>query len=144
MSYNLPPDGIEYFRARRVGERIQRRVAATLETPEVKRIEDALDTLLNACLVANKEERARDGLLKTWSGDELAKMTEIDWICRNPVRWAYRKTIRILGKRLYELGHTQLMEKVCGRVAQRDPGNHGRRGDIMDKNWDGIGGAWWS
>jgi hypothetical protein len=45
----------------------------------------------------------------------------------------------LLGERLFEIGGTDLMEKVCDRAELRSKARRGYRAFMMDKTWDGVG-----
>lgn len=116
-------------------------------TLEVAGIEDALDTLLSAAIEADLEPRPTSaGTFGVWSISELAAWMEkskaerdTSELVKNPVAWACRRGIRVLGERLYELGGLELMGNVLDDVAERDETKSGYRMGIMDARWDGIG-----
>lgn len=117
---------------------------------ETAQIEAALDALLTAAIRANRDpsllpERGPTpaGVLM---GDFLTKLQtwtkaqrEAGDLLARPVWEVTRKGVTCLGRRLHEIGGTALMRDVCHRVSALDPANQGRRIDIMDKRWDGIG-----
>lgn len=123
---------------------------------EVAGIERALDTLLRAAIEADQNQPRRkisiaDAMmtyadLEAWM-DRPKAARDAEQIMDNPVGFACRKSIRLLGNRLFDLGGCELMGDVCQRVADMDPAKWGYRTDIMDKRWDGIGltdnGAGW-
>lgn len=121
---------------------------------EISGIENALDALLRAALEAdaNRPPNHRGDELRftIWSIADLEAYSRrseparrADALIANPVGDAARQAVRMLGKRLDELGGHELMGKVCERVADLDPANWGRRVNIMDHRWDGIG-SWYA
>lgn len=117
---------------------------------ETAQIEAALDVLLRAAVAADRERplRPERGLIsagdlafavidrmKTWTPAQQAAAE----LLQRPVWEAVRQAVSTLGVRLHEIGGLPLMQDVCHRVAALDPDHEGRRLDIMDKRWDGIG-----
>ena len=64
---------------------------------------------------------------------------QINRVLNEPVRNACKNAVRLLGERLFEIGGTGLMEKVCNHVEMRGRAVRGYRAVIMDKPWDGVG-----
>ena len=64
----------------------------------------------------------------------------LDEITSNPVRCALRVQLKTLGQHLFDLvGGTDRMRAVAEEVADQKPGAWGKRIDIIDKAWDGVG-----
>lgn len=118
---------------------------------EIAGIENALDTLVAAMVEQDCRPRPA-GVVKTFQRLSLTDITShfdettpaqrvAEALVANPVREAMARAVRDLGKRLHEIGGMELMSDVCQRVADRDDANWGRRTDILDKRWDGVGGS---
>lgn len=128
-------------------------VAVKPEVTEAAQIEAALDQVLAACIEYLNRPRDPDATYKVYSLADLAReyaeeqsMTAAQRASKRlidgvdgPVGEALRQAVEVFGQRLHELGGTELMGDVLDRVAERDAANWGRRTDIMDKRWDGIG-----
>ena len=115
---------------------------------EIDGIKYALDELLRAAVEAKPRrsqpcEPISASVLARYTIERLIDCTEAERkagdLILNPVGEATRQAIRTLGKRLYELGGLDLMQRVLDDVAEIDPRNEGRRIGIMDHRWDGIG-----
>jgi hypothetical protein len=116
---------------------------------EVAGIEDALHILLTTAIDIDNERASRPrpvpdlSTFKVYTIGQLADLVgtkgKAGDIIKNPVGIACRMAVKVLGQRLYEIGGLQLMEEALDRVAERDERWFGRRVDIMDKRWDGIG-----
>jgi hypothetical protein len=64
----------------------------------------------------------------------------LDAVIEDPVRKALRAQLRDLGERLHRLlPNTDAMLEVAEEVADIEPERWGRRIDLIDKAWDGIG-----
>ena len=119
----------------------------TVDVTETQQIEEALHTLVS--LAVSDVGYASNPL--TREGPESVgsimrrfnAMTHLERtasaIVRRPVGEAVRRAITTLGERLQEIGGMKLMGDVLERVAERDPVNYGRRVDVLDKRFDGIG-----
>ena len=114
---------------------------------EIKKIEDAICSLLTHMLRCDKAREKRSvGVppkieIVPW---ELIKIKthrecQISRVLNDPVRNACKNAVRLLGERLFELGGTDLMEKVCNRAELRSRPRRGYRAVMMDKTWDGVG-----
>jgi hypothetical protein len=56
------------------------------------------------------------------------------------VRAILKQAVREIGKLLHAEGlDLEEMQAVCGRVSSTDRRHGGRRGDIIDRAWNGIG-----
>lgn len=123
---------------------------------EISRIEAALDNILSAIthldqgIWAPGKPRAKSAAYRIYSMADLGAEYELkqtytvsqryaEDILDNPVREVLAKSVRQLGKRLHEIGGLNAMQEACERVANIDEPNWGRRTNIMDKRWDGIG-----
>lgn len=122
-------------------------------TIEIGTIEAALDGLLKAAIEADLSNREAGKAIdiKLWTLDEIEATSLptraeslIEDMARNPIGSACRMGIRHCGKMLFKIGGQSLMREVCDRVAEMVPEKVGYRATLMDKNWDGIGGVWWS
>jgi hypothetical protein len=124
--------------------------AATAQLDERVAIEAALDALLTAAITADGQPRHRPdrgpvsaGVLAGEIVERVATWTqaqrEANALLDRPVAEACRRSIRLLGKRLFEIGGLPLMQDVLYRVAEMDRRAEGRRIAIMDHRWDGIG-----
>lgn len=124
----------------------------TAVDPDVTKIENSLHSLLTYAIRADFDPDARliasrgPVSASVLSFEAVTRMS--DWtqaqrdaeeLFANPVSTALRTAVRVLGKRLYEIGGMKLMSDVLDRVADRDPEMSGRRECIMDHRWDGIG-----
>lgn len=127
---------------------------------ETQQIEAALDALLREALAADRHPRlvpprgaeTLGAILgefihrkRNWTAAQEATAELLE----RPIWELTRQGVTTLGVRLHEIGGLKLMQEVCERVADMDPANWGRRTDIMDKRWDGIGadspdGGWWA
>jgi hypothetical protein len=115
---------------------------------EIQKIEDALCALLAQTLIYDKaREKRNNGLpprVFTLTPVDLIKIKtrrecDIARVLKEPVRNACKNAIRLLGERLFEIGGTDLMEKVCGTVEKRSRTRRVYRAVMMDKAWDGVG-----
>jgi len=82
--------------------------------------------------------------IKLISGDDLIVADEegayLESVISDPVRWALRQQLKDLGWRLFRLlGTTNAMLSVAHEAADAEPERFGRRINIIDKTWDGIG-----
>ena len=128
----------------------------TEQPNEIERIKAALDALLTLAIEHDMRPRAGPpGPLKLISCAELfakpiptRREFEINRVLDDPICGATRNAIRLLGERLFEVvGNTDSMRGILEEVATRDDRHWGRRIDIMDKRWNGIGAGadrWWS
>lgn len=118
-----------------------------VDVTETQQIEEALHALVTAAVsdtgyVSNL--LTRDGpesigsIMARLDAMTPKQRTAADLI-RRPVGEAVRRAIKTLGERLHEIGGQELMSDVLERVADRDPSRYGRRIDVMDKRFDGIG-----
>lgn len=129
------------------------------EPGETLAIQASLDTILRAITDHDRAKaEALDrhpGRYKIYSiaelmreGAEQAARTPAGRFTHNlaadPVRAALKHAVRQIGKRLYEIGGIEALRDACERIADLDPPNWGKRTDIMDKTWDGIGGEWFA
>jgi hypothetical protein len=123
---------------------------------EIKRIEFALDALLNEIVERTQAEPKMPKAaqltatpFKVLNLDELPprEETEAEEILKDPVGTACRYAIKRLGQHLYnQTKNTDEMAKVLDRVADRNPRYSGLRATIMDKWWEGVGEGedrWW-
>jgi hypothetical protein len=122
---------------------------------ETRQIDDALDDLLIAAIEWRQRKRnpthalPQEGgvytmreLLAEADAAEEGSPTEqaAAALLVDPVGSALRDAIYVLGERLCELGGLPNMLDTLQRVADRDPASHGRRTDILDRCWEGLGG----
>jgi hypothetical protein len=112
---------------------------------------DLLKRAIAANLEARTELQIRDdnepgpGVLKVISAAELMDTPDeklrLEEIIGNATLRALQKQIRDLGKELHRLlGSKDGMLEVAEEVANLDRRNWEYRINIIDKNWDGIGG----
>jgi hypothetical protein len=119
---------------------------ATATLSDTQRIETALDELLKAALASTIRfphplgGMYSAGQLLDYFGGMTRAQRDADALLSDPVGEAVRRAITTLGRRLHEIGGLALMQDICDRAAALDPANEGRRMDIIDKRWDGIGG----
>ena len=119
---------------------------------EIRRIEAALDALLNEIVERILAQRAEPKMpraaqlmatpFKVAALNEIPSHdeTEVNEILQDPVGSACRYAIKRLGQHLYTVfKSTDVMAEVLDRVAERDPKHSGLRADIMDDCWEGIG-----
>ena len=120
----------------------------TIEITEAQQIEEALHALLEVAVsdvgyagnpLAPSRPTLAGEVLRTFLAATPAQRQAAEIITR-PVGEAVRAAVRLLGKRLYEIGGTSLMQDVAERVADRDPSRYSLRIDVIDKRFDGIGG----
>ena len=118
---------------------------------EIRRIEAALDALLNEIVERILAQRAEPKMpraaqlmatpFKTAALDEIPyhDETEVNEILQDPVGSACRYAIKRLGQHLYCVSKSiDVMAEVLDRVAERDPKHSGLRADIMDRWWKSI------
>lgn len=122
----------------------------TAAATEAQQIEAALCSLLTAIAWADDQPSCGPDrgpvaagmlvmeMLDRMEGWTAAQQAAND-LLRRPAPEALRQAISTLGVRLHEIGGTKLMGNVLERVAALDPRHVGRRTDIMDKRFDGIG-----
>ena len=121
---------------------------------EIDGLERALDALLTA--MTDAEAKRAPGHL-TASSIRFADLNgpiptraemEVTQLLREPVYSALRIGIRRLGAETFKVtGGTDGMREVAERVADRVPGQYGRRLATMDSAWDGVGSdsdRWWA
>ncbi len=116
---------------------------------EVSGIKHALDALLTVATdraLARRFTPSQEGGLRGFIFSECLALFEASEaqrkaadLIRDPIGEAVRVAVRVLGKRLHELGGMDLMTTVLDEVAQLDRANEPRRETIMDRRWDGIG-----
>jgi hypothetical protein len=111
---------------------------------------DMLKRAINANLTARIEHDRRRQTPAGVSKIELINLADLvaaddnwlylDEIISDPVRRALRVQLKTLGQRLFDLvGDTDRMRDVAEEVANQKPGPWGKRINIIDKAWDGIG-----
>lgn len=114
--------------------------------PEAEVIADAIDVLFGQIAEA-AQQRPRGTPLNAQSiAEYLATYDDrsedgqdaID-ILDDPLGWGPRRAIEVLGRRLFELGGTNLMLQVLEEVSGRDSDHYAHRADLIDKTWDTIG-----
>jgi hypothetical protein len=126
---------------------------------ELRRVEAALDALLNEIVERTLAQRAEPKMpraaqlmatpFKAIALDEIPSCdeTEVNEILQDPIGAACRYAIKRLGQHLYTMTKSMdVMAEVLNRVAERDPKHSGLRADIMDKWWEGVGAGddrWW-
>lgn len=121
----------------------------TAVATEAQRIEAAMDALLTACTnykapyLGAERGPISAGILASeflercdWSPAQRSAGRLLD----DPVGEALRQAIRTLAERLFEVGGLRALQGACDRVADMDPARWGKRTDIMDKRFDGLGG----
>lgn len=113
---------------------------------EVAAIKAALTTLIDACMDHRRagSPGSRRSLEAVSFADIVLSETRAqdiaEGIISDPLGESYRRSVRSLGKRLFELGGLNAMQDAADEVANaRGEGQFSARVDIMDKRWDGIG-----
>jgi hypothetical protein len=116
--------------------------------PTVYQIEDALDTLLTAIIKHERKRTSNPAPITLRWLDFSTEWLPGEMFLMDPIGRSLREGVKQLGKTLFALtGSTDAMRESCERVCDRDSAHWGRRADIIDKRWDGIGEGsdrWWS
>jgi len=122
---------------------------ALTEDEHLGLIKDAIDAVLRARLEYDnflESKRTTDPIkfefidMTGWGDPVPNNRDRLRSIIKDPVRKSLRKTLKGLGKELFQLlGNTDAMLEVAEEVANREPKKWGHRIDIIDKTWDGIG-----
>jgi hypothetical protein len=116
--------------------------ADTKTSEEIGRIELALNTTLAAIEAHDRLRKAdpnrRRREIRAMSLDEIFALSPVEDFLNDPVGMGLRRSIKELGRRLFTLGGTALMGRVCDRVAEMG-GSWDRGMTIVNATWDGIG-----
>jgi hypothetical protein len=106
---------------------------------EIKKVEQALHTLLTAIEQHKMPSRPNDGRVPSFA--EFMASVPYGSLERDPVGYSLRQGVSICGQWLWNL--TRCVDKMRDSL-HRVAGNSGRRMSIMDRCWDGVGGKWFS
>lgn len=121
------------------------------EQTEVECISEALNELLTAAVASRAVKRPwvkpRPIGARVWTFQEATDISardrelreDVEDLINDPTGWCVRKGIKRLGKRLFDIGGTDLMRTVLNDVTDRGGRDEGRWMDILDKRWNGIG-----
>ena len=67
------------------------------------------------------------------------RAVRIALLLRDVIEGALLIALREIGEELFAVGGLDLMSEVLESVAAEDPATYGRRANVADKRWDGIG-----
>lgn len=129
----------------------------TPEATELQRIDEALTALLDAIIEHDSRPKPREdrdtyelhsiadlaaAAIENAKRSEAGRFVHRLQTDGGPVRYALVHAVRMIGKRLHEIGGLSAMHDAMNH--QEDQPRGGWRVAVIDKRWDGIGGVWWS